>query len=248
MKTWADDILNIAHRGASGHAPENTMAAFRRAFDMGADGVEFDVQLTKDGHPVIFHDETLQRTTNGSGALADSSLSDIAQLDAGSWFAPDFAGERIPSLHDLLEFAKGRFLLNIEIKTTPFPRHIVELVRESILYFDMIEQCLITSFQVEAVVWSIELLPNCRSGLLCKKISKDIWQGDWDFVAAKSNVINPIVMRNAEEHQKSLVVWTVNEDDEMQHLYELGARRLITNFPDRYKKVIEKLEKNIDWK
>lgn len=105
-----------AHRGASAYAPENTMAAFRLAVDCGADLIELDVQLTKDGEVVVFHDLTVNKTTNGQGPLNAHTLAELRALDAGSWFSEEFAGERVPTLAELLAWAKGRIWLSIEMK------------------------------------------------------------------------------------------------------------------------------------
>src|SRR3984957_14426501 len=99
-------MLLIAHRGASGHAPENTLAAFRKAIAQGVAFIETDLQLTKDARLVAIHDETVNRTTTGHGAVHDLSLYDLRKLDAGSWFGSEFAGERIPTLEEILEFSQ----------------------------------------------------------------------------------------------------------------------------------------------
>ena len=108
--------LNIAHRGASSAAPPNTLAAFEKAVELGADGIEFDVHLSADGVPVVIHDFTVDGTTDGSGRVAEMTLAQLEQLDAGSSFDPAFAGERIPTLVQVLETCGNRLLLNIELK------------------------------------------------------------------------------------------------------------------------------------
>ncbi|MDZ7689984.1 MAG: glycerophosphodiester phosphodiesterase family protein [Balneolaceae bacterium] len=112
-----DNFIIIAHRGASAYYPENTMAAFRGAVDMGAEMIELDILLSKDGVPVAFHDARLGSHTNGSGRLENYTLEQLKQLDAGAWFDAKFTGQRIPTLDEVLEFAKGKIALNIEIKT-----------------------------------------------------------------------------------------------------------------------------------
>src|SRR6266702_780459 len=99
-------MLAIAHRGASGNAPENTLAAFRKAVALGATFIETDLQLSRDARFVAIHDATVNRTTNGQGAVHDMTLADLRRLDAGSWFGSEFAGERIPTLEEILEFSK----------------------------------------------------------------------------------------------------------------------------------------------
>src|SRR3972149_9393656 len=110
-------VMVIAHRGFSGQAPENTLASFKKARELGSDMIELDVRFSKDGHMVVMHDDTLDRTTNGRGKVADYTLKELKQLDAGSWFAPQFSDERIPNLNEVLELAKGKILVNIEIGT-----------------------------------------------------------------------------------------------------------------------------------
>lgn len=119
-----------AHRGASAEAPENTLAAFRAALETGADGVELDVHLSADGVPVVIHDTTLERTTNGSGAVADYLAAELAALDAGSWFSPYFPGEPVPTLGEVLALLAGRLRVNIEIKDAAAALATLGVVRE----------------------------------------------------------------------------------------------------------------------
>lgn len=123
-------IFLYAHRGASAEAPENTLAAFRRAIDAGADGIELDVHLSADEVPVVIHDATLERTTDGFGAVAAHGVDSLRALDAGSWFAPDFAGEPLPTLEEALRLLAGRLRLNIEIKEARAGRAVVALLRQ----------------------------------------------------------------------------------------------------------------------
>src|SRR3989440_12125231 len=112
------ELLVIAHRGASGNAPENTLAAFREAVALGATFIETDLQLSRDARFVAIHDATVNRTTNGQGAVHDMTLADLRRLDAGSWFGSEFAGERIPTLEEILEFSKKKdVVFYLEIKT-----------------------------------------------------------------------------------------------------------------------------------
>ena len=111
------DVETIAHRGASGYAPENTMAAFEKAVDMKADYFELDVQMTKDGKLVVIHDTSVDRTTDGSGMVKDLTLEEIHNLDAGSWFGEEFANERIPTLGEVLDEFRGKSGILIEIKS-----------------------------------------------------------------------------------------------------------------------------------
>src|SRR5512136_1224893 len=117
MSDWLiphDRPLNIGHRGASAAAPQNTLAAFRKAMELGADGVELDVQLSADGAVVVIHDFTVDKATDGTGRVAAKTLAELKALDAGSRFSPQFAGERIPTLAEVFEAIDGKLLVNVE--------------------------------------------------------------------------------------------------------------------------------------
>jgi len=160
-RTWV-----IAHRGFSGRAPENTVAAIREAIAIGADMAEIDVTLTADERVVVIHDETLQRTTNGSGNVADHSFDEIRSLDAGSWFAPQFAGEKIPTLGEVLDTTKGRILLNVEIKSEAVDRGISDKVAAAIRERGMIKQVIVSSFSPTALEQMHEVAPEIRTAVL----------------------------------------------------------------------------------
>ena len=233
-----NDLLTIAHRGASGFAPENTMAAFEKAYEMGADGFECDVQLTKDGYPILLHDYTLERTTNGTGFALDKRLAGIKKLDAGSWYGPEFAGITVPTLDDVFAYAKGKMLLNIELKKSPQPEQLVEEVCSRIREYNVLDQCLITSFDEKAVTLAGQCLPDCHTGLLIDKPADMMWEGGWTFLAVKHELINVELLKNADRENIKIVTWTVNEESDMQRLLDMGVGRMITNYPDRLNKLL----------
>ena len=141
-------MLILGHRGARGHAPENTMASFQAALDMGADGIELDVQMTKDGKVVVCHDHSLERTSNGSGWLVEHTREELRALDFGSWFSPQFAGEKIPTLREVLQWAAPtRLIVNVEIKHGPvIYEGIEEKVSALIRECRMVERVIVSSF------------------------------------------------------------------------------------------------------
>lgn len=166
-------ILVIAHRGDSAHAPENTLAAFRAALEAGADMVEFDVGLTRDLVPVVLHDATLNRTTDGRGKLSAHAYDEIARLDAGSWFGPDFAGERIPSLDAALDLLAGRIQVNIEVKPEVLeqvpPDRAAALVLDPVRARGLLGAALFSSF-APAVLDAIRAAePAARVGVLADR-------------------------------------------------------------------------------
>src|SRR5574341_1433935 len=160
-------ILNFAHRGASLLAPENTLAAFELAVKQGADGIELDVRLCRTGEWVVIHDVRLNRTTNGRGLVRAKSIDELRRLDAGSSFHQKFANERIPTLAEVLDWAKGRALLNIEIKSLARPAERAEQSLLSLLRRHGVRrQCLISSFNPLVLRRLARLDPGLPTGLL----------------------------------------------------------------------------------
>ena len=156
----------IAHRGFSSAAPENTIAAVRAAIEIRADMVEIDVTLTSDGHVVVIHDETLDRTTNGSGEIFLFPLAELQKLDAGSWFDPSFAGERIPTLGEVLNVVDGRILLNVEIKSEAVARGVVGKVAAAIQEHGMVDRVVVSSFSPTALQEMHSVAPEIRTAVL----------------------------------------------------------------------------------
>jgi glycerophosphoryl diester phosphodiesterase len=165
-----DGFTLIAHRGASGHAPENTLIAVRRAMEMRAEMVEVDILLSKDGIPVLLHDPSLDRTTNGTGFVTDYTLEELKRLDAGSWFGEQFVGERIPTVDELLEFCKGKMALNLEIKTQAvtdtLEGGIVEMVVNLVRKHGMERNVIFSSFDPRVIVQLKKIAPDIAGAIL----------------------------------------------------------------------------------
>ena len=159
--------LNFGHRGAPKAAPENTLAAFEKAREAGADGVELDVMLSADGEVVVLHDFRVERTTDGQGRAGTLTLSELKALDAGSWFGPQFGGERIPTLREVFEWAGKDILLNIELKSVS-PRSdgleakVVDIVRE----YGLQRRVLLSSFNPLVLRRVKQMAPDLNTGLL----------------------------------------------------------------------------------
>lgn len=173
--------LIIAHRGASREAPENTFAAFRRALELGADALEADVRLTADSVPVLFHDETLERTTNGTGPLRAIAWEQLRRLDAGSWFAASFAGERVPSLEEFLVWAQDQpsLRLVLDLKATAAigapsaTGGLEEWVYLLLNRSPLLERTIIASFSPWSIGRVRTLLPNALTGLIYERRPTD---------------------------------------------------------------------------
>jgi glycerophosphoryl diester phosphodiesterase len=232
-------FLGIAHRGASGRAPENTHAAFAAALDLGAEAIELDCQLSADGELVVIHDETLERTTDGAGPVGDRTAAELAQLDAGAWFGPAFAGERIPRLADVLAQVRDRVTLNVEIKSARDLGLIEPKLAALVAAEHAAEWVVFSSFHSEAVRAMRALAPWARLGVLCDEDPRA--RG-----LALANEVNAEVLipgrrwtdaRVVEEaHVRGLDVWvwTVNEPGEMRRLIALGVDALFSDYPERF--------------
>lgn len=229
----------IAHRGFSANAPENTLAAIRQAIDVGADMVEIDVTVSADGHVVVIHDDTLERTTDGHGRVANHTLDDLRALDAGSWFSPRFLGEPIPTLGEVLDLVRGRILLNIEIKSEAValegPRRVAQLVIER----DMAEHVVVSSFAPAALESLRRSAPEIRTASL---YNDDLHRGLTpgaivDEVGATAfnvdhRTLSREMLASCREHRLPVSVYTVNDRARMQELVALGIDAIFTDRPD----------------
>lgn len=232
----------FAHRGMSGHAPENTMAAFYMAVDQGCEAIELDVQLTKDGEVVICHDETVDRTTDGTGLLHTYTLAELQKLDAGRWFDDGFAGERIPTLDELLAYVKDKEVtVNIEFKNIPIPyegieKKVVDLVER----YGMGDQVILSSFDHLCLQRVAELNPFLRLGVLLG----DRLVNPWRYVR-----ILPFSVYSIHPHYSfvdeqyivesnklgyKVIAYTVDDRGWYEKYSVLGIDGVFTNFPERF--------------
>ena len=236
----------IAHRGFSGVAPENTIAAVRAAVKIGADMVEIDVTLSADDHVVVIHDETLDRTTSGTGEIFLLTLAELQKLDAGSWFDPDFAGEPIPTLEQVLDETTGRILLNIEIKSEAVHRGIVAKVTSAIRKHGMIDQVVVSSFSPKALREMHSEAPEIRTAVLYNTQfhkGRDAVEIVTDLGAAVFNLkrqrLTKKMRRRCLEHDIPVGVYTVNEPRRMRRLVKKGVGAIFTDYPDRLLEILD---------
>jgi glycerophosphoryl diester phosphodiesterase len=230
-------MLLIAHRGASGHAPENTMAAFRKAVALGVNFIETDLQLTRDTRLVAIHDDTVNRTTNGHGVVHDLSLDELRKLDAGSWFGSEFTGERIPILEEILQFAKKHdvvFYLELKPAGSWGGEHaLVGALRQS----GEIARTVIISFDpaILAAVRAIE--PTLMTGLLYEgqladPLDKAVEIGARQ-IAVRGDLVTPWLLGQARRRDLQVVAWTVNQGAHMRLLNDAGIDGIMSDYPDR---------------
>ncbi|HEY0736453.1 MAG TPA: glycerophosphodiester phosphodiesterase family protein [Herpetosiphonaceae bacterium] len=196
----------IGHRGAAGYAPENTMASFERGLAMGVDAIELDVHPTRDGELVVIHDPTLDRTTNGHGLVSAHTLEQIQALDAGSWFDPTFAGQRVPIFRDVMSWAKGRTQVIIEIKQGPiFYPNVEELLIAVLDETGMRDQVLAISFDHISVHKLKQLAPDIPTGVLYA-----------------GRVVNPVSLAREAQADALMPYWPLLTKEEVAAAHEAG--------------------------
>lgn len=236
-------MVNIAHRGASGHAPENTMAAFEKAVEMKADYIEVDVQMTQDGEVIAMHDTTVNRTTNGTGAVSDYTLEELQQLDAGSWFSEEFAGEKIPTFEEIIDTYRGKIGILIELKSPELYPGIEEKVADALKERNMHkprnEKIIIQSFNHESVQLSKERLPRIPHAVLAGTSWADVTDEELEEFATYADFFNPnmnIVTHHLVDrvHKAGMDIYpyTVRTQEQADSLFELHVDGIITDFPE----------------
>ncbi len=241
-------VLVVAHRGFSGSAPENTLAAFQKAVEAGADAIELDVRLSADGEIVVIHDDALDRTTNGKGKVAAYSLLELKRLDAGSWFGTQFSGERIPTLKEVLELTKGRSLLNIELKSGgPGSYAITDLADRSLQAVQqagMLHQVLFSSFDPSGLERIQQRNPAIPTALVLNQLwtfPRDVTGGkSFTMLNGRKSVVNSVNISRAHQEGIKIMVWTLNDEKEMEEFIALGVDGIITNYPDRLIALLQK--------
>jgi glycerophosphoryl diester phosphodiesterase len=241
-------VLVIAHRGASGHAPENTLAAFKRAVGLGAMFIETDLQLTRDSRFVAMHDGTVNRTTNGQGKVHDMTMAELRRLDAGSWFGSEFAGERIPTLDEILEFSKKHdvvFYLELKPGGSWGGEHaLVGALRES----GEIPRAVVISFDADILARLRQIEPTLMTGLLYdgqieEPLKKALEVGARQL-AVRSDLVTPALLKDARKRDLQVVCWTVNHPAHIRMLMAAGVDGIMSDYPDRLVASQKKEEKD----
>ena len=243
---YLDRPLVFAHRGASHEAPDNTLPAFLLAAELGVDGIELDVQLTRDGELVVIHDFGLEATTDGQGPVRDRTLAELKELDAGSWFDPVFSGQRIPTLQEVIEAVGHRLLLNIELKTTSLrddglAAAVVRVIEDN----HLLDQTIVSSFNPLAV-WRVKVRnPWIFTGLLYAPQMSIVDRRPWLRHLVQPDALHPHYSLADEQHVHwantrgyRVHTWTVDDPGDMWQLRKRGVDLIITNRPDILARVL----------
>ena len=236
----------FAHKGASGYAPENTLIAIKKAIEMKVEGIEIDIQLTRDGRIVLMHDWKVDRTTTGRGYVYELDFDYIRTLDAGQWFTKDFIGEVVPTLEEVLDILPQDMMLNIEIKDTARHHSKIEEKLLEVLkkYPDKFENIIVSSFHHDKIKKLQELEPKLKLALLTNsefiEIEKYLSTNGVSSYSYHPE-INHVLKEDIEKlHAKGvkIFVWTVNKEEDLNYLVKLGVDGVISDYPDLMKELI----------
>ena len=237
--------MNFAHRGFSGKYPENTMLAFKKAYEAGCDGIELDVHLTKDNVMVIIHDEDIERTTNGKGAVRDFTYDELRQFDASAGFAGQYGFNPVPSFEEYVDWVKDLDIItNVEIKNSVYyydglEEALIEMIRKNHIE----DKIIFSSFNNASIMKCKQLAPEIQCGFLMegcignagayvKKMGVECAHPDWHRLSdAEIAGCKALGIR--------INTWTVNEEKEMVRLRDLGVDGIISNYPDMCRRVLE---------
>jgi glycerophosphoryl diester phosphodiesterase len=228
-----------AHRGSSLRAPENTLSAIEAAIDDGADYSEIDVQETADGEVVVLHDEDLMRIAGVDRKIWEVSYAELRDLDAGSWFAPEFAGERVPTLQEAIDVARGRIKLNIELKFNGHDQYLTERVVQILEDERFTDGALVSSLELAGLRMVRNLNPSLRTGHMIYGARGDIARLDVDFLSLSERLITSDLVASIQRAGKEVHVWTVDHAGRMSALIDLGVDNITTNDPARLRAVID---------
>lgn len=233
-----------AHRGYSSIAPENTLSAVARAIEAGADWAEIDAQETKDGVVVLLHDASLARTGLDPRRLADLTFEELRGLDVGRAFAPAFAGERVPTLEEVLNLAHGRLKLNVELKYHGEDPRLARDVAHIIGGAHVEGRCIVTSMDLGALSVVRRESPSLKTGAILTSLGDDVGTLAVDVLSVVPDLVTvPLILR-ARQCGMSVHVWTVDDEREAERLMALGVDNLITNDPAKMIRLRESLESN----
>lgn len=239
---WLNEIpqpVVFAHRGACAHAPENTLASFRLAVEHGAPAIELDAKLTVDGQVVVFHDQTLKRTTGAEGRLIDWKFADLRSLDDGAFFGPQFAGERIPTLDEVFEEVGKQLFVNVELTNyistrDALPEKVAEVVRRH----NMQARVLFSSFTASNLTRVKRQLPDAPVGLLALGglpgwLARSAWgrRSSPEIIHPFLGDVTPGLMKREKQWGRRVHVWTVNAPQDLRRLAALGVNGFFTDDP-----------------
>lgn len=234
-------FVNYAHRGASAYAPENTMSSFKKAFQLGSNGIELDLQKTKDGKIVIFHDKEINKKSNGTGKISDYTYKELLEFDFGSWFGKEFKNEKIVLFEDFMKFVSDKnLILAIELKEEGIEKETLEIINQ---YYNK-DNIFITSFIYRALSNIRQLDKNIKIGWLIeedinKKNVLELIKISGNQICPPANLVSQAGIKLARENGLGVRLWGVSNEEIMERVSSLDIDGMTVNFPDKLKRLIE---------
>ncbi len=233
-----NDVLIAAHRGAAGKSPENTLAAFQQAIDDQTDWIELDVQENADGDIVVMHDSDFMKLAGKPVKIWDATKADLEGIDIGSWYSAAFSSERVPTLKQVLELARDKAGVVIELKYYGHDENLEQRVIDIVEETDMVNNIAIMSLKYKAIKKIRVLRPDWTVGLLSATAIGDLSQLDTDFLAVAMGMVSSGFVRRAHAAGKRVYVWTVNDPLSMSRMISLGVDGVITDEPEMARRVL----------
>jgi glycerophosphoryl diester phosphodiesterase len=234
-----DEVTIMAHRGSSKAAPENTVAAIRKAIQDDADWVEIDVQETADGEVVVFHDSDFMKLARVNLKIWDATMRDLTDIDIGSWLAPEFKDERVPTLAKVLDECKGKIRVNIELKYYGHNVQLEQRVADIVESRNMASDVVVMSLKMDGVRKMKSIRPDWKVGLLMSASVGDLKKVEADFLAVNAAFADRKLIRSAHDTGKEVYVWTVNDAPTMSAMMSRGVDGLLTDNPAVARSVLE---------
>ncbi len=236
-------VANVAHRGASGSYPENTLTAFQKALEIGVDEIELDLHSTRDGRLVVMHDAAVDRTTDGTGAIGELTLAEIKALDAGGGFAEQFRGERVPTWEEALDLVQGKVELNVHLKEGGAPDGNYERkVAKALQDFRMVDDSILACSDGSVRIFSgIDSRIECRIFRAQRTpeeyIRKSVEMGLRTMQPGR-DITTPDFVRKAHAAGRIVHVFHADTPEDMRAFIEIGVDGILTNYPERLKAVL----------
>lgn len=238
---FSEDFSIIAHRGFSSKAPENTLSAIEKALQLGVDMIEIDIHLTANHEIVVIHDHTLERTTNGKGDIISKNLSQLKQLDAGSWFNLTFSNEKIPTLDEVLSLVDGKAIVLIEMKgdTIIYPQLPV-LLANKLLKAKAVDWCIVQAFDIHLINKVHQFSPAfyCFYLIENEAIQFDKRKHFYKAINPNFDLLNDELVKNLHDNGLKTFPYTVNKKEDMLRLINYNVDGIITDYPDILKKTL----------
>lgn len=244
----------IAHRGANKYAPQNTIEAFKKALEQRADGVETDIRITKDGHLVLSHNNTITSTSDGRGKISKQYLGELFNYDFGSWFGSKFANTAIPTIEDFFRLMKkfNPQIIDIELKPDKRGKNIVSRVLDMAKAYDLNDKVLISSFDINILKAVKQADPSIKTGYLYPSIGEiaRLWFKDpmqravnngVDYLLPEKSYVDSEFVQKAHKHGLKVAVWTVNKIELINKYHIWGVDGVITDYPEIMKNKINAL-------